>query len=264
MDDFSRLEAKLVKLRQRAAAPGEGRVIRGKSEQLLAAVVSEIDETILPRELSFSAGDRSFSVAVANRRLQALVAVTPVTTISDALIGKSIADAEDEALPKLREMLIAQLESEGSWTISSQRQSGTGFPSDVGVPSGPLARAWKITPSGEGRSNPEATLADYLGSIGTDAKAWLLIEGEEVKNQSGPEAAVAELGNQAAVFLDGYFSKKEMLFQGEAGPNGLVFAGGADSNAVLFLDCGESMAFVVSTATEVATLARDWQARVAF
>lgn len=263
MDDFSRLEAKLAKLRQRAAAPGEGRSIRGKPEQLLAAVVSEIDETILPRELVFASGQSSFSIAVANRRLQALMTLAPVQSDTGELAGQAIADAEDEALPKVRETLIALLATEALWTISSRRQSGSGFPSDIGVPSGPLARAWEITPSGEGRSNPEATLADYLGSLGKEATAWLLIEGEEVKNQSGPDEVVAGLGNQAAVFLDGYFSKKDMIFQGETGPSGLVFAGNADADAVLFLDCGSSLAFVMSSAKTVATLARDWQARVA-
>ena len=263
MDDFSRLEAKLSKLRQRAAASGEGRSIRGKPEQLLAAVVSEIDETILPRELTFSSGMTSFSIAVANRRLQALTSVAPLENVSSDLAGKSIADAEDEVLPRVRDTLVELLSSEASWKISSKRQSGSGFPSDVGVPSGPLARAWQVTPSGEGRSNPEATLADYLGSLGKGATAWLLIEGEEVKNQSGPEDVVAGLGNQAAVFLDGYFSKKDTLFQGETGPSGLVFAGNADTDAVLFLDCGASMAFVMAEAGNVATLAQDWQARVA-
>ena len=263
MNDFARLEAKLAKLRQRAIGPGEARTIRGKPEQLLAAVVSEIDETILSRELRFSSEESSFVIAVANRRLQALISADPDQGNSRALAGNALTDAEDEALPKVMEVLTGLLSTSSLWEISSRRQSGSGFPSDVGVPSGPLARAWQLKPSGEGRSNPEATLADYLGSIDKDVTAWLLIEGEEVKNQSGPEAVVAGLGNQAAVFLDGYFSKKETLFQGETGPSGLVFAGNADADAVLFLDCGNSMAFVMSNARGVATLAQDWQARVA-
>ncbi|MBT8458046.1 MAG: hypothetical protein KJN60_00065 [Boseongicola sp.] len=263
MDDFARLEAKLAKLRQRAAAPGEGRAIRGKPEQLLSAIVTEIDETILPRELRFEADNASFALAVANRRLQALISVAPAQDGSDALAGKALSDAEDEALETVHSTLMGLLATATVWSISSHRQPEGGFPSDVGVPSGPLARAWKTTPSGEGRANPEAALVDYLGSLGDEATAWLHIEGEEVKNQSGPEDLVAGLGNQAAVFLDGYFSKKDMLFQGEAGPSGLVFVGGAEANAVLFLDCGGSMAFVLSSGSEIATLAQNWQARVA-
>lgn len=263
MDDFSRLEAKLARLRQRASAPGEQRVLRGAPERLLAGVVSEIDETILPREISFTHEGTSFSIAVANRRLQALVFVSLSQGGADELVGKAIPDAEDAALGQLRGVLIGVLGAGEVWSITSRRQSGNGFPSEIGVPSGPLARAWHVDPAGAGRANPAAALADYLGGLEARATAWLLIEGEEVKGQFGPDEVVAQLGNKAAVFLDGYFSKKDMLFQGETGPSGLVFAGEADGSAVLFVDCDASMAFVMSTTKDVATLARDWQARVA-
>ena len=55
-DEFSRLEAKLAKLRQRERGPGEARFVRGQKERLLAAVVSEVDETILPREIGLGDG----------------------------------------------------------------------------------------------------------------------------------------------------------------------------------------------------------------
>lgn len=264
MDDFSRLEAKLAKLRQRAKAAGEHRVIRGEPDRLLAAVVTEVDETILPREIRFASAEASFSIAVANRRLQALMSVFPDRDATAGLVGKAITDVEDAALFDLRNLLAALLSKAGEWKIASQRQSGDGFPSDIGVPSGPLARAWEIAPVGESRANPGAALEAFLGALDARASAWLLIEGEEVKKQSGSEALVADLGNQAAVFLDGYFSKKDLLFQGETGPSGLVFAGGANGDAVLFLDCETSMAFVLSKSQDVATLAQEWQARVAF
>jgi hypothetical protein len=54
MSDFARLEEKLAKLRQRERTVGEGRKLRGVGpDALLAAIVTEIDETILPRRLSF-------------------------------------------------------------------------------------------------------------------------------------------------------------------------------------------------------------------
>ena len=264
MDDFSRLEAKLAKLRQRAKVAGEHRIIRGDPGRLLAAIVTEIDETILPREIRFASDAASFSIAVANRRLQALMSVVPVQDATVGLIGKAITDVEDAALAEVRNVLAVMLSKGSDWRIASQRQAGGGFPSDVGVPSGPLARAWEVAAVGESRANPDAALEDFLSALDASASAWLLNKGEEVKKQSGSEAVVAELGNQAAVFLDGYFSKKDLLFQGEAGPSGLVFAGGAGGQAVLFLDCESSMAFVLSSAQDVATLAQDWQARVAF
>jgi len=263
MDDFSRLESKLAKLRQRGKAPGESRSIRGEPDRLLAAIVSEIDETILPRNIRFASGDASFSIAVANRRLQALTSVVPAQGAEEGLVGKAIANEEDPALLQIRETVAGMLSKGGVWKIASQRQSGDGFPSDIGVPSGPLARAWEIVPAGESRANPGAALEEFLEELNGSASAWLLIEGEEVKGKSGSEDVVSGLGNQAALFLDGYFSKKDLLFQGETGPSGLVFAAEGDGDAVLFLDCDASMAFVLSKAGDVATLAQQWQARVA-
>src|SRR6056297_2589604 len=165
MDDFSRLESKLAKLRQRGKAPGESRSIRGEPDRLLAAIVSEIDETILPRNIRFASGDASFSIAVANRRLQALTSVVPAQGAEEGLVGKAIANEEDPALLQIRETVAGMLSKGGVWKIASQRQSGDGFPSDVGVPSGPLARAWEIAPVGESRANPGAALEAFLGAL---------------------------------------------------------------------------------------------------
>ena len=55
MSDFARLEDKLTKLRSRERVPGETRKLRGQgSDALLAALVTEIDETILPRQLTLT------------------------------------------------------------------------------------------------------------------------------------------------------------------------------------------------------------------
>ncbi len=263
MDDFLRLEAKLAKLRQRERSPGEKRLIRGTPERLLAAVTTEIDEVILPREIGFtSQSGASFHLAVANRRLQALVATSSDFEGSQNLTGVPITDASDENLVLMRNLLLDVLKEEEAWAVSSRRQTSDGFASDIGVPNEPLLRAWKIAAAALGQADPTRLLEDFMGSLGSNAKAWIRIEGEEVKDQSGPAEIVGSLGDKAAVFLDGYFSKKDLLFQGETGPSGLVFSAASDGPAIFFVDCGTSMAFILSDGAHVATLASDWQARV--
>lgn len=263
MNDFTRLQAKLAKLRQRERAPGEKRIIRGEPEHLLAAITSEIDETILPRDVGFtSEAGATFYLAIANRRLQSLVSISPKVDGAADLAGAPIADAEDENLVRIKTLLLKVLSTDKAWAISSRRQSGNGFASDVGVPAEPLMRAWNVTQSPLGQADPDSVLEEYLGTLGARASAWLLIEGEEVKGQFGTKNNVAALSDKAAIFLDSYFSKKEALFQGEEGPNGLVYSSGSDGPAVFFVDCKASMAFVLTDASQAPTLARDWQARV--
>ena len=262
-DEFSRLEAKLAKLRQRERGPGEARFVRGQKERLLAAVVSEVDETILPREIGFSSENGArFHVAVANRRLQALVSCETADPAFDAVVGAKLTSVEDPYLGALKDALLTAFGESDTWTVSSRRQSEGPYPSDIGVPSDQLARAWDVSSSGTG-ANPKEPLTAFLDGLETANLAWLAIEGEEVTKKGGDENVVAKLSENAAIFLDSYFSKQDALFQGEAGPHALVFLPTAVDGAVLFIDCGDAMAFVNAETKVAVTLTNDWQAATA-
>ena len=76
--DFARLKAKLAKLAQRERTAGEARRLKGgDAGELIAALVTEIDETILPRRLTLTLDGAVLHLAVANRRLQAMLAPAP-------------------------------------------------------------------------------------------------------------------------------------------------------------------------------------------
>src|SRR6056297_1357048 len=73
MSDERRLENKLARLAEPAAAPGPGRALSlAGPGGALRAVLAEIDETVLPRRLHFAAGGAvRLSVEVAERRILA-------------------------------------------------------------------------------------------------------------------------------------------------------------------------------------------------
>jgi hypothetical protein len=265
LSDFSRLEDKLTKLRQRERVAGEGRRLRGSTpEALLASVVTEIDETILPRRLSFEVeGGVTVHLAVANRRLQALVSPVPNLKGVDTslLADRPLPDAEDVGVGGVKDALLAAFDKAGSVAIQSARPEGDGFPSDVGVPSSILARAWSVTEgAGEVQESRDAILTRFLGEMGDDALAWLRIEGEDVTGQGGDPALVDALGEQAAVFLDGYFSKLESLYPGApASTATLVGPMGQAGRAVLFVEAEGVSAFIIAKADSAASLAGKWQ-----
>lgn len=262
MDDFTRLEQKLAKLRQRERAPGEKRIIRGAPEKLLAGILAEVDETILPRRVSFAAADGPvLHFAVANRRLQALLAPTPATEGAAQLADKALKDAEDPNLAALKDAILATLKSVDALTISTTRQSEAGFPSDIGVPVAQVARAWNISEAAEDEATPEAALTKFIDSLGDRVQAWLRIDGEEVADQGGDAALLGTIGEHAAVFLDGYFAKRDQLYQGETGPAALVLNADGGVPSLVFLDCGSALAFLAVAADASADVARDWQAR---
>lgn len=267
MSDFARLEKMLAKLRQREKAPGEVRKLRGPSgDALLASMVAEIDETILPRRLIFSADTGvEFHVAVANRRLQALLSPTPDLPGASDIADVAFEDAKDTNLALLGGLLRGVFEKAQSVNISARRLAAGVYHADVGAPSVGLFKAWGVQVVEERPKEPSDILDKFLGYITEDeAEAWLRIEGENVTDQAGEEERLAALGEQAAVFLDGYFSKFDALFPQEGTATATVLMpGNTGHTSVMFVEIGGVSAFVAAKTARVAALATFWQTQVA-
>ncbi len=261
MTDFARLEEKLAKLRQRERAPGEGRKIRGAgADALLAGIVTEIDETILPRRLSFETAGGTVHLAVANRRLQALLAPAP-NGMPDGLAGEALPDVEEPKVAELGQALKSLLANTDAVGVSATRLTDA-FGSDIGVPAEQLPRVWTVAAAKA--ATPAETLETFLSGLDTGNAAWLRIEGEEVVASGGSEDAVGALTEQAAVFLDGYFSKFDVAFRDPALACCTLIAppGGSDI-ALFFVEIDTLSAIVHAPAAGILAIATAWQRLVA-
>lgn len=267
MSDFTRLENVLVKLLRREKAAGEARKLRGvDGNALLASVVSEIDETILPRRLIFKNGDGTeVHLAVANRRLQALLSPSPEIPGARELADVAILDGQDENLAALGEVLHGLLEQAQPIMIDARRLQAGAFDADVGAPSTGLSKAWGVEVVDTRPKVPSEILDLFLSQItDEDAEAWLRIEGENVTDQAGSAERLTDLGEQAAVFLDGYFSKFDVLFSDDGNATATIVAPGAPGHtAALFVEYAGLSAFVAAKPTRVAALGSLWQSQVA-
>jgi hypothetical protein len=263
MSDFSRLEAMLAHLRARERAPGEGRKLKGSdADSLIAALVAEIDETILPRRLSLHTEKDAVHFAVANRRLQALLAPAPKTDGAEDLSDQPLPDAEDPNVPALREVLAQFFGKGGPITIKTQPLKAS-FGSDIGVPANLLGRAWGVDGKAQPKTfSPDEVISQFLGDLAEEGVAWLRIKGEEVTDQGGDEGRTASLGEQAAIFLDGYFAKFEEVFPADALTCGTLIAP-AEGDAMLFVEFGEESAFLSGPVEQMPAVAGRWQALVA-
>lgn len=264
MSDFARLEDKLAKMRQRERIAGEGRRLRGATpEALLAAVVTEIDETILPRRLTFAVENGpTVHVAVASRKLQALVSPAPAVKGANAagLADAPLSDPEDASVAALRDVFLAAFADAGSVAIRSSRLDGVGFASDVGIPANILGRAWGVETAEEGLPSPDKVLSGFLSRVSGDTLGWLRIEGEDVTDQGGDAGVVEALGEQAAVFLDGYFGKFEALYP-EPSDGCATFIGPMTETgaAALFVEIGTVSAFIAARAERGPEIVAAWQ-----
>lgn len=258
MSEFARLEEKLAKLRARERATDEKRKLRGAgADALLAALVTEIDETILPRKLSFSTPSGQVHLAVANRRLQALLGPAPASVPED-LVGHALPDAEDPKLAELGTALKTVFAEADGVNIFASRLKET-FASDIGVPAVQLPRVWSV--DAPTAADPSETLERFLSGLDLETAAWLRIEGEEVTGQGGAEERVAKLGETAAVFLDGYFAKFDTAFRTPSFACGTLLSSSAD--AMFFVEIGSISAFIVDEPAKLLRVATAWQQLVA-
>lgn len=262
MSDFARLEQVLAKLRQRERAPGEGRKLSGTDGAArLAALVTEIDETILPRRLSIGLGGAgALHLAVANRRLQALLGPAP-DGVPPEMEGRKLADTNDPAVAELGAALGQVLGAPDLAPISTARLE-TPFPSDVGIPAPQLARTWGTAGvSDAAAADPGALLGGFLESVAGDVSAWLRIEGEDVTGENGETEGMSDL---AAVFLDSYFSRFDMAYPEPAFALATVIAPrDAGGRAVLFVEVGDVSAVILAPSGKMPGLAARWQRLVA-
>lgn len=267
MSDFARLENVLVKLRQREKTPGEVRKLRGADgDALLASMVAEIDETILPRRLIFAtASGLEFHVAVANRRLQALLSPAPELPGAKDIADVAFLDAQDANLALLGGLLRGAFEQAQSVTIDARRLPAGAYDADVGAPSAGLTKAWGVQVAEVRVKEPAEILDTFLAHITEDdAEAWLRIEGENVTDQAGDADRLAELGEHAAIFLDSYFGKFESLFSEEnLATATVVLPKNNAPTSILFAEIGGLSAFVAAKTPRVAALATFWQSQVA-
>ena len=225
VNDIDRLKDMIAKLRGRERAPGEPRRLRGDdANALLGALLQEADETILPRKLWFIMDGREpLILAVANRRLQGVLAPTPAA-LSD-FEKKPLKDPEADWVTALKAALLDHFEGGGSVKLRSERLGDDDLGSDAGVAVPRLIRAWGLEPSKPVQATPGDQLAGFLKAIADEAEATLRIEAEDVVEQTGGAEHLARLEETAALFLDAYLNRKDALFGDAATPRGVALGG---------------------------------------
>lgn len=176
MNEDRRLRDKLARL----AAGDDGRP--DASRDPLRALLLEIDETILPRALAFTADTGSLVIEVANRRLQTVVSL-PADLARDGVIGQLSPD-DAEALAAVAGALGDFARRHRGFTVTAR----------------PLAGG--LDSSGHGRS--AAALAEAAGIDLYDAPAPAPVPAPDPAR--GFEPGLARLALASAAVADGMAS----------------------------------------------------------
>ena len=192
MKETERLKAKLAKLVEES---GDSDAMAGRTLApadpggLLFAIVQEIDETILARELVFS-NDRQeqITLEVSGRRLLRITSIPQLHTASsfNALVDRQISDPDGSEIDTITELLAVFVEHTATLRVKTRPlQLRHGQP-DLGCSSEVLAAAC----ARRSGSLSQESLEDFCAASAEFAIAWVqLREGTVVKAAGDPEIA---------------------------------------------------------------------------
>ena len=185
VSDRERLKNALSKLANESSLDGKARRLTGETtEALVLAMLTEVDETVLGRRLSFSAGSRRFVLDAANRRV--LYAVAPVDI--------DLSDKEDPAQAEaLRAGLVSFAEGQTELTVTTSPSAAARETGILGIAATALAEAWGLETELSMSEPLSPVLARLLGEVSKDVIAWMRVQDTEEIASDGPKANVDAL-----------------------------------------------------------------------
>lgn len=255
MSDFARLKEKLGKLRQAEPRTGAGRLLSGHdAEARLRSIVVEIDETILPRKVSFQAGASRVVIGVANRQLSLILEGAVAASEEPHVVD----GRDDPILGELKDGLLRLLGGSDTWSIEVShldREQIAHMRPDAGVSANSLATIWGVSLTDQGATGAGDVAERFIARVADRCTAWLMIEGEEIADSGGSPAAIDWLSERAGGFLDGYFSQSETFPAGE--PVALAFNGGSGASLIYF-ESGSQAGFATLPPDQLKDALRDW------
>lgn len=202
MKDSRRLSDRIDRLAAPLRAPTRGRSLAtGDTGAPLAAILREVDETVLPRRLEFRRGEGLLAVSAGNRRLISVDAAEgPGAKAAKAVLGRALTQPDVALLGRLRDALASALPGEGPLIVTTAPAEGGAVDFAAGTTAAGLAAAWgvdlKAAPVTD--ETPLPALEAFLGSAPSLARAWLRLASGNVADTGGEDGLVARLKAFAA------------------------------------------------------------------
>lgn len=279
-------------------APGGARVLAGMSEaNQLAAVLREINETVLARALIFeSSGGSSLSLDVAGRRILRVTAASGLQDVETCLAAPTLEDEQKDDLIKLLQAVAAP-RHELRVTSGPMEREIDGV--SVGLPVALLADLCLVElnqladPDPDPDSEPEPELlrqtapepepaapvtwqdaaspdlapalesGAFLGRLARDTgpalTAWLISGGADDGITHGPEEMVSHLQGFLADEAEAIGRQLDLVCMVPAGPVCLVLGATlVDGHSILCARAGEGILLGVIEGDGMQTVLRAW------
>jgi hypothetical protein len=197
MKEVRRLSEKIAKLAEAPAPAPEGRVLAtGADGTTLAAILREVDETVLPRRLIFRRGEGTLTLAAGNRRLISVdTAEGPGAGEAADILGVALTQPDVAMLGQLRVALTAGLPGHDPILVTIAPPTDDKVDFAAGTTAVALASAWGVDISDPEASEtkPADPMDTFFGAAPSLASAWLRITSGEIADAGGDEALLDRL-----------------------------------------------------------------------
>jgi hypothetical protein len=155
----------------------------------LAAVLTEIDATVLERTLVFSIDDVNVSMVVAGRRLRGFTDVSGNLPEAANVIGKVLSRDDAETLQAAGDLMLLLCASANHVTVRSLPAQPFGSSADAGLAANGLAEVWHINLD----DKPATFIERYLSANVADLSAYIYVSNGDVVKTVGDVATLDAL-----------------------------------------------------------------------
>ena len=245
MTDNAALAGKLAALGSDDIYVDGGRVISRRGTPLpIVAILQEIDDTVLNRTLTFTAGQSRVAVVAGGRRLQGLTFATEDIEGADGVVGHVLTADNPDLLQEVARIFRAIGRRNPTLTVRSSSPDELGGQTDAGLGCEALTTAWQIDLSAQ----PPGPMAGFLEHCGRAISASIQVVNGAATETAGPDAVIASLKTVLDNQVPDFVAERVRLDPAQKNPT-LVCIGSvlADNGA-----CGLAV-----TDTEMAVFAYD-------
>ncbi len=269
MSDLNRLEEKIAKLN--AASTGvsaNGREIPASdSNSLFRAILLEIDETMLARELIFENDNGiTLGLEVANRRLLRFSGLSDEnhSELAAPLLEKTFSQDNSPLIEALFEVFTVFLQDTTKLLVRSAKLSTTSNPTDIGCSPQGLAEAWSIDLYEGEKNEHEKHFMGFLNACSEFMLACVQFDDNGISEKTGQENELSLLSELVQSDFSQLNERLKNSLHSDAAPQCLMLGpDGIDGQSILYFSAGDKRALMNIPAEQASEVYQLWRGKSA-
>ena len=225
----------------------------------LAALLREIDETQLPRELNFRNDQgHTLRLEAGNRRLRRILSVSCLEPDAVAAVSeKDLATATEAEIEAIGVVFRTVQSGDQTIRVRCKELPSVSEGSFHGIPAVALARAWSIDLNVRSDENLHRVFENFVKALAPLAGAWLRYENGELSEVSQPKPDAEWRDGWNSVDLSQFRNSGDPI---KTGPALCVLGSGIEGEAHHFVAtfAATSVVFYVNAA-DVTEISQSWR-----